>query len=79
MIQSAPETALNPLTLQPDLTSREHEVLALIAEGMTNKRVARVLGVSPRTVSTHLTRIYGKLWVRGRTAAVVKAARLGLV
>ncbi len=81
MIQSVSETALftPSFSLQPDLTSREHEVLKLIAEGMTNKRVARVLEISPRTVSTHLTRIYGKLWVRGRTAAVVKAARLGLV
>ncbi len=61
------------------LTSREQEVLRLIAEGLTNKRVAKLLEISPRTVSTHLTRIYGKLWVRGRTAAVVKAARLGLV
>ena len=79
MIQSAPKT-LSPFSLHPDsLTSREYEVLKLIAEGMTNKRVASVLDISPRTVSTHLTRIYGKLWVRGRTAAVVKASRLGLV
>ena len=81
MIQSAPKIpSPTSFSLRPDsLTSREYEVLKLIAEGMTNKRVARVLDISPRTVSTHLTRIYGKLWVRGRTAAVVKAARLGLV
>ena len=79
MIQSAPKT-LSPFSLHPDsLTSREYEVLKLIAAGTTNKRVASVLDISPRTVSTHLTRIYGKLWVRGRTAAVVKASRLGLV
>ena len=82
MIQPAPES-LSPspvsFPLRPELTSREYEVLTLIAEGFSNKRVARVLDISPRTVSTHLTRIYGKLWVRGRTAAVVKAARLGLV
>ena len=61
------------------LTSREQEVLELIAEGLTNKRIAKHLEISPRTVSTHLTRIYSKLWVKNRTAAVVKAARLGLV
>ena len=82
MIQPVPES-LSPSSvsfpLRPDLTSREHEVLTLIAEGFSNKRVARVLDISPRTVSTHLTRIYGKLWVRGRTAAAIKASRLGLV
>ena len=61
------------------LTSREHEVLTLVAQGMPNKRVAKHLEISPRTVSTHLTRIYSKLWVESRTAAVVKAARLGWV
>ena len=61
------------------LTSREQEVLELIAQGLTNKHIAKHLEISPRTVSTHLTRIYGKLWVKNRTAAVVKAARLGLV
>ena len=81
MYQSVPEAAYHtPFSLRPEsLTSREHEVLKLIAEGFSNKRVAKLLDISPRTVSTHLTRIYGKLWVRGRTAAVVKAARLGLV
>ena len=67
-------------SLRPEsLTSREQEILALLAEGVTNKYIATRLRISPRTVSTHLTRIYGKLWVRGRTAAVVKASKLGLV
>ena len=82
MYQSIPNTFTpSPASfLRSDsLTSREEEVLKLIAEGFSNKRVAKLLDISPRTVSTHLTRIYGKLWVKGRTAAVVKAARLGLV
>ena len=82
MYQSIPNTfTSSPASLlrSDSLTSREEEVLKLIAEGFSNKRVAKLLDISPRTVSTHLTRIYGKLWVKGRTAAVVKAARLGLV
>ena len=69
-----------PFSLRSDsLTLREQEILELLAEGVTNKCIAKRLRISPRTVSTHLTRIYGKLWVKSRTAAVVKAAKLGLV
>jgi DNA-binding NarL/FixJ family response regulator len=61
------------------LTPREREVLTVAAEDLTAKQIAERLGVSERTVTTHLGRIYGKLGVGGRLAAVRLAARSGLV
>ena len=51
------------------LTAREVEVLRLVAQGRTNEQVAEELVISPRTVNTHLTSIYGKIGVSSRSAA----------
>ncbi|GFE67025.1 HD domain-containing phosphohydrolase [Litoreibacter roseus] len=59
------------------LTPRETEVLQQLATGVPNKQIARDLGVSPKTVSTHLERIYLKLDVRTRAAATLKALEMG--
>lgn len=61
------------------LTEREREVLTVAAEGLTARQIAERLGVRERTVTTHLGRIYGKLGVGTRVAAVRLAARSGLV
>jgi two-component system nitrate/nitrite response regulator NarL len=61
------------------LTDREREVLAVAAEGLTAREIAVRLGVRERTVTTHLARIYGKLGVGNRLAAIRLAARSGLV
>ena len=61
------------------LTRREREVLAVAAEGLTAREMAERLGVRERTVTTHLSRIYAKLGVGSRLAAVRMAARSGLV
>lgn len=61
------------------LTHRELEVVQLLADGLTNKEVARRLGISDHTVKFHVNGILGKLGVETRTEAVVHAARLGLV
>jgi DNA-binding NarL/FixJ family response regulator len=61
------------------LTDREREVLAVAAEGLTAREIAARLGVRERTVTTHLARIYGKLGVKSRLAALRVAARSGLV
>jgi DNA-binding CsgD family transcriptional regulator len=45
------------------LTVREVKVLRLVAQGMTNQQAAEQLFISPRTVNTHLTAIYGKIWI----------------
>lgn len=61
------------------LTRREREVLAVAAEGLTAREIAARLNVRERTVTTHLSRIYAKLGVGGKLAAVRLAARSGLV
>jgi DNA-binding NarL/FixJ family response regulator len=61
------------------LTEREREVLSVAAEGLTARQIADRLGVRERTVTTHLGRIYGKLGVGSRVAAIRVAAISGLV
>lgn len=61
------------------LTPRELEVLRLLAGAATNREIADRLEISPRTAETHLTNIYGKLGVRGRTEAMLWAIREGLL
>lgn len=58
------------------LTPREFEVLGWLAGGKTDRDIADILGISPRTVHKHLQRIYQKLGVETRTAAVVRAMQL---
>lgn len=60
------------------LSMREREVLRLLAEGLSNKALARALGVSENTIKTHLANVYAKLGVGKRTEALAAARRLGL-
>jgi DNA-binding CsgD family transcriptional regulator len=55
------------------LTAREQEVMRWLSGGKTDRDIAEILGISPRTVHKHLQRIYEKLGVETRTAAVVRA------
>jgi DNA-binding NarL/FixJ family response regulator len=64
---------------QASLSGREREVLEQAALGLTVGQVARRLGVSPRTVETHLTNAYRKLGVRNRVQALSRASALGLI
>lgn len=59
------------------LTARELQVLALVAEGCSNKAIGLRLGISERTVKSHLTYVMAKLRTSDRTHAVVTAVRLG--
>jgi len=59
----------------PALTPREAEVMAWVARGKTNRDIADILGMSPRTVNKHLEHIFEKLGVETRTAAVAAARR----
>ena len=69
-----------PAPREPDeLTPREHEILALIARGMSNKRIAFELDVSEKTVKNHVSHVLAKLGVPDRTAAALYAVRNGLV
>ncbi|MEZ7898346.1 MAG: response regulator transcription factor [Flaviflexus sp.] len=86
---AAGETALAPAIAgrlmarmrspQTSLSSREAEVLQLVADGEPNTSIARILHISNATVKTHLVHIYSKLGVSSRTAAVATAREAGLI
>jgi DNA-binding CsgD family transcriptional regulator len=61
------------------LTTRECEILGLLASGRSTKEIARQLDISPNTTKTHLARIYEKLEVQRRTQAIHKARGLALI
>ena len=61
------------------LTRREREVLALVAEGMTNREIGKRLFISDKTASVHLSNVMTKLNVTSRTEAVTVAHRRGLL
>jgi DNA-binding NarL/FixJ family response regulator len=70
-----PQSAAGDAQAIATLTPRERGVLDCIAQGMTNKQIARSLDISPATVKAHVERIIGKLGVADRTQAAVLAAR----
>ncbi|THF88505.1 response regulator transcription factor [Deinococcus sp. KSM4-11] len=72
-------TSSTALTSDVTLTPRERDVLALLAEGLSNKRAARDLGVSESTVKFHVQALYSKLGVQSRAGAVARGIALGLV
>ena len=69
------EAAIRSLGLSP----RECEILALLASGQSNKELARTLGISPNTVKTHVARVFEKLEVQKRVAAIEKARWLAII
>lgn len=75
---AAPGAALDPPLAEP-LTTREGQVLELLADGLSNRLIATRLGLSDETVKFHLSAIFGKLGVANRTEAVRQAIRRGLV
>jgi DNA-binding CsgD family transcriptional regulator/tetratricopeptide (TPR) repeat protein len=77
----APETTAPPPAEEEDpfgLTPRERQVLALVAEGRTNREIGETLFMAEKTASVHVSRILAKLDVRSRTEAAAVAHRLGL-
>ncbi len=72
----------SPLVTRPghiQLTERERDILAGVARGERSKEIARRLGITTRTVATHLTSIYNKLDVDSRASAVAVAMERGLL
>lgn len=61
------------------LTKRETEVLTLVADGLSNQAIGRRLYLTEGTIKSHLARIYTKLGVDSRTAAIASATQLGLI
>ncbi|MDB5401428.1 MAG: transcriptional regulator, LuxR family [Rhodopila sp.] len=74
---ASPDAA--PSDGDPALTPREQEVLSLLAEGASNKTIARRLGISVHTAKFHVGQILDKLDASGRTDAVAHAARRGVL
>ena len=64
--------------LLESLSQREHEVLALMAEGLSNSSIAERLGIGEKTVKTHVSNVLGKLNVSDRTQAAVYAWKSGM-
>jgi ATP/maltotriose-dependent transcriptional regulator MalT len=89
-IQAAPATTAVAASVDPSgnpgvapdetgLTTREREVLGLVAEGFTNRRIAETLFISESTAGVHVSNILGKLGAASRTEAAAIASRLGLI
>ena len=74
-----PQTASDADQPVEPLTARELEVLAHLADGLSNKAIAVRLGISDETVKFHLSAIFGKLGASNRTDAVRQALRRGMV
>ncbi|HEY2428259.1 MAG TPA: response regulator transcription factor [Acidimicrobiales bacterium] len=64
--------------LADELTRREREVLVAVCEGLANKQIARRLGISEKTVKTHLTSVFSRIGVADRTQAALWALRNGV-
>jgi two-component system, NarL family, response regulator len=81
------EVSVNPLQLRSllrrvtdeSLTEREREVLALVAEGRSNREIGSEIHIEESTVKTHLKSIFAKLHAESRTEAVTVATRRGLL
>ena len=76
--EASPDESTPSLPLG-DLTSRELEVLRLLAEGLPNKAIAHQLTISEHTVKFHVNAILSKLGAQSRTEAVTRASRMGLI
>ncbi|WP_284189881.1 helix-turn-helix domain-containing protein, partial [Zoogloea oryzae] len=61
------------------LSAREHDILQRVAQGLSNKAIAREAQVTPETVKWHLSNIYAKLGARSRTEAIHRARQAGLL
>jgi LuxR family transcriptional regulator, transcriptional regulator of spore coat protein len=70
---------LDPQSGVPLLTAREHQVLQLVAQGLSAKEVAQEIDIAPRTVERHIENVRLKIRARNRTHMVTLAVELGLL
>ena len=78
-VVSLPPAKRDDIAPVESLTAREHDVLALVADGLSNRDIAARLAISDHTVKFHLASIFGKLGVSTRTEAVQRGLRLGVI
>ena len=79
MVSAQPFTLNAQKLKELGITQREHEILGLIAEGLSNREIGERLFVSENTVKTHSSRLFEKMSVNRRTQAVQKGKELGLI
>jgi DNA-binding NarL/FixJ family response regulator len=79
IVEAAPNTRRGARRPKLGLTQREIHVLKQVAAGLSNKQIARRLGLSEKTVRNHLSRAFNKLGATNRTEAVMSAVRVGIV
>ena len=85
IVKEVPVPANGPFVLDAEklkelgITQREHEILGLIAQGLSNREIGEKLFVSENTVKTHSSRLFEKMSVSRRVQAVQKAKDLGLI
>jgi DNA-binding NarL/FixJ family response regulator len=75
----APKTSGRTRRARANMTQRETHVVKQVAAGLSNKQIARRLGISEKTVRNHLSRAFNKLGATNRTEAVMNAMRMGLL
>lgn len=78
-VEPAADTPLTPPTAPFGLTRRERDVVALLADGLTNRQIARRLFITEKTAGVHVSNILGKIGVSNRGQAAAAARRVGLV
>ena len=78
IMEVAAAKRVRSLARHTTLSSRETFVLRQVAVGLSNKQIARRLGISEKTVRNHLSRVFGKLRATNRTEAVMNAIRVGI-
>lgn len=79
MVAALPTTSVGEDVAVEPLSPRELDVLRRMAEGLSNKQIARDLDISEHTVKFHVNAVLGKLGAQSRTEAVVRATRAGLI
>ena len=77
--QTTDESSQIDLQQLSQFSEREQEIMLFLAQGFTNKEIAKSLAISPNTVKTHLSRIFDKLGVSNRTQAVAEAKLLKII
>jgi LuxR family maltose regulon positive regulatory protein len=77
--ETAPRPPSPTTAADPALSAREQQILALLAQGLSNKEIARSIAVDPNTVKYHLKRLFAKLAVERRARAVIRARQYGLI
>ena len=79
VISATVQSQIKTLSQQDELSNREYQVLQELARGLSNRKIADRLGVSPKTVDTHRTNLLRKMEVTSTASLLVAAMRKGMI